>query len=147
MNMIKWLLYTIFVLMFIGLFYEVKAAPFIEENVTSQKYVYTRWKLITDAISSTNTVSEVFDTKFSPGISFQSNVVCDAACSVEIRVFASVNCVDYVAIPDVTLTTTETCNHVQNLSDLYFKCFRIELENTGEGTATINVWASIKEAM
>jgi len=123
------------------------AAPWIEENITSQKYVYTRWNLITGGVSTTQVVSEIVDSKFSPGISFQTNIVCDAACIVESRIYGSVNCVDYVLIPDVTLSSTETCNIIQNMADLYFKCFKIELQNTGLGTATMNTWVSTKEAM
>lgn len=125
--------------------------PMIEENITTQKFKYTRWKITEgDSISSGGTPisSTDFETKFSHGISFQANVDCPSGlCDTEIKVFSSVNCVDYVEIDDITESQTGSCNIVVNIAGAYFKCFRLQLENSNASPASIDAWVSIKEAL
>jgi len=121
-------------------------SPILEEEKTSQKYVYKRWHLVIDEAVNGTTFTRDYENMFSHGITFQTVAVCTGACELEFRVLGSVNCVDYFLIPQVTLTTTESCNLVQNLAHVYFKCFRVESESKS-GEAKLNVWVSNKEAI
>lgn len=147
-------LYKVFTIFFIiGFFVLVNraypAVPRIEENITSQKFKYTRWKLIENVdISSggTPSVSVDYDTRFSKGVAFQSNVVCPATtCETEIKVFGSVNGVEYSEIEEATQSSSGACNVIVNITNAYFRFFRLELTNSDVATATIDAWVSIKE--
>ena len=141
---------NIIILIYMGLSSTLYARPeYIQEQQNPNRFTRT---LISEGTVNNDTVTFFSrNPQLSAGYSWQIDLSGCVGCSLIIHVFASDDCVTFSEIfaPDATvpvpISISDNGTTLINVSNVYYLCSQIAIENTLAETVTYKATISVKE--